>query len=149
MDTIHQLVITDTNFNIHTIFIDAIKPRGAKRCFICTDKFMGQYKMLAANDTFDMVEVHCNALQNSYRYNTNSNAIIRNDVLDIFMTANAYIEAGNVNAVKIFNTVNNKDNWMEIDINTLPNLNISFVTSPVAIVNLSISYNLHLKIKFE
>lgn len=141
MENIHQVVISNTpSFTSVNTFVDVIKPKNAKRAFICVDKFVANYQIPQQN--VEIFEVHCDAIQNSYRYDALSNSITRSDLLDTFLTTT--INGANVTYYANYNIINNKDNWLEIDMNRLPQLKFTFVSN----CNGVYLYNLHLKIKF-
>lgn len=142
MDNIYQVVISNTiNFNSNTMFMDIIKPKDAKRCFICVDKFNASYGI--PQEIAEMFEVHCNAIRNSYRYNAVSHSVVRSDLLDTFLTTSIIVDGGFHYAN--FNIINAKDSWMELDMNILPQIKFTFISSS----NGAFIYNLHLKIKFS
>jgi hypothetical protein len=141
MDNIHQIVISNTpSFASVNTFVDIIKPLGAKHAFICVDKFVANYQI--PQQYAEIIEIHCDAVQNSYRYNAASNNVTRSDLIDTFLTTTVNGAAGIYYAS--FNIINNKDNWMEIDINRLPQLKLTYVSN----CNGAYVYNLYLKIKF-
>ena len=145
MDTIHQLIISNIQdiSKPTPIFIDAMKPYNAQRCFICVDKFMANVQ--TNNITIAYIEAKIDNIQNSYRFNGN-NIILRSNILDVFSTSSITTVAG-VN-LGVFNAINNKDNWLEIPIDILNNLNLSF--SYINILNpVNQLLYLHLKIKFQ
>jgi len=143
MDTIHQVIISNTpSLSSVTAFFDVIKPKEAKQCFICVDKFNAQYLLNAGYHPTEFFEVHCDAIQNSYRYNLSSQMVLRSDILDIFATKDI------VNDIACFTIINNKDNWLEIDINRLNNMKFTYVNNYNTASLFVFSYNLHLKLKF-
>jgi hypothetical protein len=142
MDIIHQVVISNTlSFTSSTMFMDIIKPKEAMRAFICVDKFIASY--VVAQDIVEIFELRCDAVQNSYRYNTASNSVTRSDVVDTFLTTK--IVASGAFYYAIFDALNNNDNWLEIDINRLPQIKFSFVSKATG----AFVFNLHLKVKFK
>lgn len=151
MDIIHQVVISNTpNFKSNSMFIDIIKPIGAKKCFVCVDKFNASYAMSPVLQVFppsEEFEVHCNAIQNSYRYDPVSQMVVRSNLLDTFLTKDVVMYGGQ--QIAMFNIINNKDNWLQIDINKLPSINFTFVNTLQLVPGQNPFYNLHLKFKFE
>jgi hypothetical protein len=144
MDIIHQVVLSNTpSFTSNSIFIDILKPKDAKRCFMCVDKFVASYTVTA--DIAEVFEVRCDAVQNSYRYSASTKMVTRSDFVDSFLVAPVPSPSG-LSHVALFNVINNKDNWLELDMNRLPQIKFAFVNSlaPGAIP----TFFLHLKFKF-
>ena len=151
MDSIHQVALTNfptiANYIQTIVKVDIIKPREANRCFLCVDKLIGAYP-IALTEKFDMLEIFCDAVQNSYRYNglNNNSTAIRANLLDTFVSQAVVGPIGANFYVATYNTLNNNDKWLEIPIDRLNNLQFSFTsntTNPVASV-----LHLHLKVKF-
>ena len=126
MDIIHQVVLkgfpTIAN-NARTIIkIDIIKPKDANRCFLCVDKFLGTYPV-ASTEKIDIFEIYCDAVQNSYLFNgVNDTTALRSNLLDSFLTSTVVLDPVSGLTGAIFNSLNNKDNWLEIPIDRLNNL---------------------------
>jgi hypothetical protein len=153
MDIIHQVVISNTpSFKGVTTFIDIIKPKDAKRAFICVDKFNASYPLneIAVNvfPPTEEFEVRCDAIQNSYSYSAATGMVTRSDLLDTFVTKDIsqYVVLGTTQYIACFNIVNNKDNWMEFDMNRLPQLKFTFVNNLLA--NATYNFNLHCRVRF-
>ena len=153
MDIIHHVSLS--NFptianNVWTsIKVDIIKPREANRCFICVDKLVGAYP-IASIEKLDILEIFCDAVQNSYRYSglNNNSTAVRSNLLDVFFTSTIVgpLSGGGNIYVATYNILNNKDNWLEIPIDRLNNLQISFnsfTSNPAGAI-----LHLHLKVKF-
>jgi hypothetical protein len=154
MDIIHQVVISNTpSFKGVTTFIDIMKPIDAKRAFICVNKFNASYPLQAVGpDTFpptEEFEVRCDAIQNSYSYTAATGMVTRSDLLDTFVTKDIsqFVLGGTTEQVACFNISNNNDNWMEIDLNRLPQIKFTFVNNLLA-NNQTFNFNLHLKVRF-
>jgi len=155
MDTIHHIVISNTpSFTSVSTFVDVIKPKDAKRCFMAVNKFNASYPLnqIAVANVFpptEEFEVHCDAIQNSYRYNASSGIVARSDLLDTFVTKDIIPVTilGQTEEIACFNIINLNENWMEIDMNRLPQLKFTFNNN---LLNGGVyTFNLHLKIKFE
>ena len=155
MDTIHHVTISNTpSFSSVTLFIDALRPPAAKRCLMCVSKFNASYPInqIAVANVFpptEQFEIKCDAVQNSYRYSSAQNMVLRNDVVDTFVTSNLVtLNFPNLptEEIAVFNVINNMENWLEIDMNRLFNLRLNFVNTwnPVG----GYVFNLHLKFKF-
>jgi hypothetical protein len=151
MDIIHQVVISDTpSFKSNSLFVDIIKPLDAKKCFLSVEKFNANYAIspVAVLNTFpptEEFELHCDSVQNSYRYNTAAKMVVRSTLVDTYLTRD--IVDYNQQKIASFNVINGKDTWLQIDINKLPCLTFSFVNNLLPGENGF--FNLHLKFKFE
>ncbi len=155
MDIIHQVVISETpNFSSNTMFMDILKPKDAKRCFMCVDKFNASYPInaIAVFNVFpptEEFEVRCNAIQNSYRYDSVSKMVLRSDLLDSFVTRDilSLTLGGQTQNVAVFQVINSMNNWQEIDMNRLPQIKFTFVNNYNSAAGM-FTFNLHLKFKF-
>jgi hypothetical protein len=147
METIHQIVISnppDTSKPIN-IFVDVIKPKDATECFIALDKCVGVFD-IPDTQFFGMIEIYSDSVQNSYKYDGKSgiNMALRSNFVDSFVTQQVIGAVGK--NIATFNSINSKDNWLQVDINRLPNIQFSFLTNSIAPTTATL--NLQLKIKF-
>lgn len=158
MDTIHQVVLSNfpsiEDDKWTSIMIDTIKPKDATRCFMCVDKFVGYYPI--QDIKFDFIEIYCDAVQNSYRYQGDASSTfmaVRNKIIDSFQTTDITdtvhaVDQQNVHTFRAhYNVINNRENWLEIPIDRLNSLKFSFRSGTNAPAESS--FNLHLKFKFQ
>ena len=165
---LHNIIIIDNkNGGNYVKMIDAFKPKQATKCFVTIDKFQASIDMEADyNLPTHNVILSVNGVQNSYVNDSNSNIILRSQIVDSFMTdifRTVNTSFGGIDTVysyAIYNCLNNKENWLEINANDLNNFTIALKSASSQsdlyhdityseISGNSFQFFLHLKINFE
>jgi hypothetical protein len=147
MDIIHQVTISQIpDLTKPTyMYLDAIKPKDAQRCFIAVDKLLGVYQVASA--PAEIFEIFCSSVTNSYRYSgvSSSMVAVRSTFMDSFITSTIILKNNLFYAC--FNSSNSKENWLEIDISSINNIHFSF--SSLCTQPTSSALNIQFKVKFQ
>ena len=165
----HNIIIIDNkNGGNYVKMVDCLRPKSATKCFVSIDKFQASILM---DDGYVLpshnVILSINGVENSYVNNSESNIIVRSQIVDSFMTDKfttvpIVVLNGVVNVFEkyaLYNCLNNKDNWLEINANDLNSFKIVMKSAttetdfqnPVQYNDIPIRFQffIHLKIKFE